>query len=799
VSNDEDQELTSQSSTVSSGTWEEFFGFEQPYPNQEDAIQAGISAGEQHGFFVMEGPCGTGKTMAALTTAITLLQKSSKYNTVLIVTAVKQQVQQFVDDLRTINRVNDTSITGVTLTGKVDLCPYAIEGVFDSSVNTECEELRESTANLIEPTTEGSTQKSVHPESSRTNAIQGVRDGADTWWDPTIAESLVRNAKNEADSIETFSTPLEINNETAPYSQHLPTAPESVIETSDEVQYCPFEADWYARNKGSPVGFAAGTNQVVDIEQYLSDAVRNGTCPHRTMGVLLENADVVIGNYNHLFDQRTRHLTESIIDDSTFVIIDEAHRLEDRVRDLLSDTIGTQTIRHARGDLEFLLRYANETAENREQITAYLDEFTLSLQEISRTISFFTDVLGWIHETIDEYLAEQNLKGNHRGASPESIEIPMRDPSTSTQDEFTKWAESKGYDDTFWNNLRVIGEIVEEIHRTINPERSCVAAAIGALFERWKTRDNSSYFREIELEYSPKESSVIEYEWGETYTPRLVQYNCLPRDALAAVFSGTGGGILMSATLEPIDVFRDVSGINHIQSRDSGMERPVIERSYDLPFPSENRASWIIDAPPYTASNRGAITDSGMAPVREHYAGLMKTIAESHGNILLCLPNYAEATWAGNLLSESIQKPVITDYSSSNTAPNKLNQSFFSGENTVLVTSTRGTLTEGVDYDGEKLHTCAVIGLPLVNIGSPRVQAVKHAYGEEFGTDNAFNYALSIPAVRRARQALGRVIRGPDETGIRILVDNRYTKNHSYASVFEYLSSEEQDEFVTML
>ncbi len=798
MSNDEDQNPAFSLNTVPDGAWEDFFGFDKPYPNQVNAIQSGISAGEQQGFFVMEGPCGTGKTMAALTAAVTLVQESREYDNVLVVTAVKQQLQQFVSDLRTINQTIDTPVTGVTLTGKTDLCPYGIENVFDSPVNTECEELRDTTASLIETTTNSGPQASLPDENARSNSIEGVRESAETWWDSTIADSLVSNARDAANTYQTFSSPLEIHSETAPYPRHLPTAPESLTDSSEEVHYCPFEAEWYARNKGSPLGFDTGTNQVLDVTEYLPAAVKHGICPHRAMGVLLENADVIIGNYNHLFDQQTRHLTETVIDESTFVIIDEAHRLEDRVRDLLSDTIGTQSIRHARGDLEFLLRYANETSENREQIAAYLDEFALALQDISRVISFFTDILGWVHETVDDYLKSQHTHRDPSNETKKTIEIPLRDPSTTEQDELSSWAESKGYDDEFWNSLRLIGDVVEEIHHTINPDRSCVVGAIGALFQRWKTQDNGSYFREIELEYSSKQSSPIEYEWGESYTPRLHQYNCLPRDALASIFAGIGGGILMSATLEPIDVFREVTGLNHLQTEQSFSERPVIERSYDMPFPSKNRASWIIDAPPYTASNRGALDTGATTRVREQYASIITLIAESYGNILLCLPNYAEATWAGDLLADAISKPVITDYSSSNTETNELKQSFFSGDDKVLVTSARGTLTEGVDYDGDKLHTCAVIGLPLVNIGSPRVQAVKHAYGEEFGANHAFDYALSIPAVRRARQALGRVIRGPEEVGVRILVDNRYTASHSYASVFEYLSPDEQDEFITM-
>ncbi len=45
------------------------------------------------------------------------------------------------------------------------------------------------------------------------------------------------------------------------------------------------------------------------------------------------------------------------------------------------------------------------------------------------------------------------------------------------------------------------------------------------------------------------------------------------------------------------------------------------------------------------------------------------------------------------------------DESSSNEETERLKREFFSGDGKVMVTSTRGTLTECVDYDGEKLST----------------------------------------------------------------------------------------------
>ncbi len=144
-----------------------------------------------------------------------------------------------------------------------------------------------------------------------------------------------------------------------------------------------------------------------------------------------------------------------------------------------------------------------------------------------------------------------------------------------------------------------------------------------------------------------------------------------------------------------------------------------------------------------------------------------------------------------------MDKEVLVDSSSSDEETERLKRAFFRGPGKVLVTSTRGTLTEGVDYDGDKLHCCAVVGVPLVNVASPRIRAVKRAYADAFGEANAFEYALTVPAVRRSRQAIGRVVRGRDERGVRVFVDERYTAD-APRSVHDYLGAEERGEFVRM-
>ncbi|AHG04227.1 helicase [Halobacterium sp. DL1] len=774
--------------------WREFFGFDAPYDQQADAIESAIDAGEQGGYLAMEGPCGTGKTMAALTAAAHLVRNGDQYSRVLVVTPVKQQLEQFVADLRTMNAGMEDPLDGVALVGKRDLCPYGREDAFprDASVHDRCEDLRESTAGLVE----GDGDSFDGQDARELVELRAAEALDEPWWDPATGRELARSARADVDH-NLSQAPLATAGVDSPYVQHQPTAPEDLSE-GDPPLFCPFEADWYGRNKGSPVGFDAGRHNVVTSEEVLPESVEYGTCPHRVQQVLLDHADVVIGNYNHLFDPKTRGLTEHLLDEQTFVVVDEAHRLEERVRDLLSDRVGRHTLARARNDVRTLLTEARQSESNRQQVADHLSSYDLSMDAVEATVEFLGDVLDWLDDRVAEYLAEEGHDPNSARNLPEyDHEVPLRDPETDEPDDLTRWAEKQGYTGDLWRSLADVGTAVEAILED-DGDRSAVCGAVGVTLQRWWERDHATYFREIELEHVPKDSGRAGAAWAEAYTPALVTYNCMPARALRETFAGLGGGVLMSATLEPLDVFREVTGLDRLEAGAGTAEaRPVVERRYDLRFPRENRASFLVDATPFTARNRGDPTRENDNRTREEYRYVLRTIARSPGNVLVCMPNYREAAWAGDYLADAVEKDVLVDESSSNEVTDDLKAEFFRGDGKVLVTSTRGTLTEGVDYDGEKLAACAVVGVPLVNVGSPRVRAVRRAYADAFGEDKAFEYALTVPAVRRARQAIGRVIRGPEEVGVRALVGQRYVEGARH-SVHGYLGPGERAEFTRM-
>ncbi len=767
-------------STDSMTTWRSIFGHATPYDEQVDGIETAIDTARDGGYTVIEGACGTGKTMIALTAGIELVRDpDTDYERVVVLTSVKQQLRQFEADLETINANLPSKwdpISGLTLVGKADVCPYNREnagGIDDSTVYDRCESLRDRTREL---TGEGGE---------------------------TTAGALTARARQQqtglADSGRTGTTAqfLETASETTPYPHEMPTYSDGGA-VGAETEFCPFYAQYLEDlpedeegDAVEAVPFDFTDAGMVTPEDLVARSVRQGTCPHSVMGALLGHAEVVIGNYYHAFDPTTTTaFTGALLDESTFVVCDEAHMLEPRVRDLVSDGVGDTTLRDAETELSRVIQPIKFEREGRQTeggsktadadlVRAELEDSDVSFEELNRAYEFIGDLRAELDRRVRAHLDRIHPGWEGDLTTLDDAEIPLRDPAEPAEDELSEWASEAGYSDVDWVRVESVGAVVARIlNEAEDEERTRAAPAAGRVLGAWYRCGHTEYFREIELERTWDETEPAD-SWRRAYTARLALHNCVPSDAIGERLAQFGGGILMSATLEPIDAFTEVTGLQYLAREE---DRPIVERRYGLHFPADNRESFAVAAPKFTYDNRGRPGDTN--PTRTHYADAIGQVARLPGNVLVCMPSYAEAEWAAGVLEARVDKPVLLDASSDDETTQSLKADFFAGDGKVLVTSLRGTLTEGVDYSGDRLAAAVVCGVPIVNTSSPRTKAVRRAYDEEFG--DGFVYALTIPAVRKARQAVGRVIRSPEDVGVRVLLDERYARD-SWDSVRQYL------------
>src|SRR3989344_2103943 len=88
-------------------------------------------------------------------------------------------------------------------------------------------------------------------------------------------------------------------------------------------------------------------SKISDVEEVKNICEKNKICPYEASCILGQKADVIICDYNHLLNPSIReNLLERINKDlgNSIVIIDEAHTLPDRIRNILSEQISTLVI-----------------------------------------------------------------------------------------------------------------------------------------------------------------------------------------------------------------------------------------------------------------------------------------------------------------------------------------------------------------------------------------------------------------------------------------------------------------------
>jgi len=770
--------------------WSDIFGHEEPYPEQADGIDAAVDAAEDGGFLALEGACGTGKTMLALTAGLDRVRDpDSDFERVFVLTSVKQQLRQFETDLGTINaNLPDgyDPVSGLTLVGKADVCPYAREnrgGIDRENVYERCEGLRERTRNLVGDGGATTTSNLVSEARSQQVGLMDSGPRGSAGGNATANEDATAGADSGAADY------LSVDGDPTPYRPDT--------EEYEGTEFCPFYAGFLddLPDDGDPaeaVPFDVTVLGHVDSDELVRLAAGHGSCPHSIMGALVPEVEVVIGNYYHAFDPvTTGSFTGALLDDATFVVCDEAHMLEPRVRDLVSDAVADASLRDAENELTRVVQplsfeTAGAESDDAELVRGELADADVTVEEIESVREFYADLRGELDRRVTERLDRERPDWRASMRDLDDDEIPLRDPEEPAEDEITAWAEREGYGDRVWARAQRVGAVVKRVLDSLAEEdKKRAAPGVGRTLNAWYREGHEEFFRAIDLKRTWDETAPPD-SWRRAFTASLALYNCLPSEPIGDRLAEFGGGVLMSATLEPMDVFREVTGLDHLQSQG----RPVVERTYGLSFPEGNRASLAVDAPKFTHQNRGAPGETN--DTRLAHLDATATVAAREGNVLVGTPSYAEATWMAESLSERLDKPVLLDESSGDRATESLKDDFFAGEGKVLVTSLRGTLTEGVDYRGDRLSAAVVCGVPIINTSRPRTRAVITAYDRRF--ESGFETALTVPAVRKARQAVGRVIRGPDERGVRVLLDARYARE-SWNAVREYLPEHEREEY----
>ena len=702
---------------MSQASYLRYFPYEEPYDHQREAMAKIYDALAEPSDILFEGATGTGKTLASLTPALEYARETDK--TVVITTNVHQQMRQFRRDASAIAETED--VRAVVFRGKGSMCHIDVG-------YEECQALRDTTRDLVE--TEREQAELERKQRELLDSSQGGDGGA-----AEARASVMDELEAVEEDLADFSDRATCDH----YYQNL------TVDTAD------FFA-WLYEDVRTPD----------EIYEY---AHERGLCGYELLKEGIEDVDLVVCNYHHLLDPMIREQFFRWLGrdpEDVIAIFDEAHNIENAARDHARRTVTETTVESALDELSSVEDPRAKSAAN------VIETFLTGLREAYEDTFDFGE-----RQRVDENWYDLAIDNEDR-----------RDELTLA---FLRAYTGPGYETELDRAVELGTELDQRYERQYkNGETSvrkeCQTLQAADFIADWLAESAHtgtypvvSVRRSERGEQSPSDRSLVGD--GETVGTesggatagdiygRAELYTCIPSQVTRKLFEDLHASVLMSATLRPFDVTEDVLGLDDPE-----------QMAYGAQFPEDRRRTYAVDGPALFASKRDeepvqrTITDT-----------LADAIRFTPGNTLVFFPSYAEAERYCERVDAGT--PYLDEPGSS---ADELRQRFAAEDDGVLYTSLWGTLGEGVSYDGDDARTVVVVGVSYPHLDE-RMEAVQEAYNATFGEDDGdasrrgeddagWRYAVEIPTVRKTRQAVGRVVRSPEDFGARVLLDARYTE-----------------------
>lgn len=418
-------------------------------------------------------------------------------------------------------------------------------------------------------------------------------------------------------------------------------------------------------------------------------------CGYEIALTLAKEATVIIGDYNYLFNHFIQLALFSKLNlalGDCIVIIDEAHNLPTRIREMHSLQLTSIMMRNA-------------ILEARKFQYNGLVQWVEGLSGILGQLAIFPE-----------------------GKEQERL---------VAKEEFTeKMGKIVDYQQ-FIDELTVAADEVRK------RQRKSSLGGIAAFLEAWNSEEKG-FSRYISLRRN---------EFGNLVE---LHYACLdPAVITKPVFQQIYAGALMSGTLKPLSMYKDILGI----------ERGV-EREYSSPFPLENKITIIL---PETTTKYTSRNDAMYVRIAEKCSELVSLIT---GNVAFFFPSYNLRDRVSSFLTTS-KKKFLEKSDMTKEEKDLFLQEFKAEKNLggVLLGVTGANFAEGVDFPGDLLNGVVVVGLPLAKPDLRTREIIKY-YEEEFG--QGWNYGYIFPAMNKCFQSAGRCIRSEQDRGAVVFLDERF-------------------------
>lgn len=480
------------------------------------------------------------------------------------------------------------------------------------------------------------------------------------------------------------------------------------------------------------------------VDDLIRDSRRVDLCPWATAREVVKNCDILVCDYNHVFIDSVREasLASMGIDiENTILIVDEAHNLPDRVRNGMERRIISNTFRDARFEVQEHLETAIELAASKGE-DVELDE------------------MKW---------AERSLK---RLQSQMPTWFSAREKELSRSDEEDMQIETRNLLEEMET---ILNETLEEIPKG---KFSSLHRLVAQLYsvrvdlenedddERETSSERLAAFITTCGQYEDSSALVLVFDRLTDDDPRVRSFLLDPGVVSGPLFASCRGSILMSGTLFPAEMYRDLLRLPETE------ERKVFAKDYDSPFLSERRPVLVAQNTTSRYTERG---EANTNYIREHVIEVLRNtpghvalFTQSYAMLDMVLDDYRWIPWGIQIEKENsrMSKRQVEGMVENLYRKRRTN------DRIMLCGVLSGKLAEGVDYPENILDAVICIGLP-VPPPSARQKALTDYCQDKFGVSVARRYSSHQPAVNSVLQAIGRPIRKAEDRALIVILEKR--------------------------
>ena len=491
---------------------------------------------------------------------------------------------------------------------------------------------------------------------------------------------------------------------------------------------CRYAQGFFRKLEESNVRETLLCDGLITPERVYAAAVEEELCPFELSLELLRRVDVTVCDYNYVYDPAAFDRMDAIDRGRTILIVDEAHNLYSRAREYFSPELALSQIEELRKSLRPLLgtnkeeesqsMFAWEAASESESrppsqtFLARLDEF------LERIQGLFSDLLESYPEAYESGHAVVSLDGE--------CFVELRGELDELMKRYLIYQRRSGH--------------VQQEDRLLH----CFYAL--------------SDFCQIVAMEGEEFVHTLSTEGGAT---RLKIVCVDPARQLRRVNERYRSVIAMSATLSPMEFYRDVLGF----------ERDTELLALPSPFPRENRKILIVPEVSTAYQQRA-----------KHFPRIARIIEEvvsiRPGNYFAFFPSFEFLKEVARLMRLKDSELLVQDRIMPDHHRSALLEKLRERDKKHLVLAVQGgVFAEGVDYPGE-----LAVGAIIVGPGLPKVsfeqELMRQFYEDAYS--KGFEYAYLYPGMNRVVQSAGRIVRSETDRGIIMLLDKRFAyENYS--------------------